>query len=251
MDKCALEALAWNPIECNIKHQKMIFQRKFRQSPEMALRISRAHPEVRLRFQSNHAGTQELNRTKQYVLLESLDVDFDKIGFGNQAFGQQAIQAPDRHCPDLLRRVPVKSFSPPSIHRAFGWIDRIEVEGLLAINVAHGHAVVMPIGAAAVLFGQLLHNLLDGIEAVHNEMITQWAPTNVLATLHPDVDQYEGFRQKPRAHHPLGEVRIVVDAEVHLADLLVRQLWARGWTRARTKTIAFRIITIQFVRTYP
>src|SRR5262249_33613742 len=168
-----------------------------------------------------------------------------------QTFGQQAIQAPDRHRPDLLRRVLVKSIGPPSIHRAFGWIDRIEVEGLLAISVSHGHAVVMPIGAAAVLFRQFLHNRLDGIEAVHNEMIAQWAPTNVLAALHPDIDQYEGFRQKPRTHHPLGEVRIVVDTEVHLADLLVRQLSARGATRARTKTIAFRIITIQFVQTYP
>src|SRR5262245_46680507 len=108
----------------------------------------------------------------------------------------------------------------------------------------------MPIGAAAVLFGQLLHNLLDGIESVHNEMIAQRAPANVLAALHPDVDQYEGFRQKPRTHHPLGEVRIVVDAQVHLADLLLRQLSARGGTRARTKTIAFRMVTIQFVRTY-
>src|SRR5205809_220850 len=99
MDKCALEALAWNPIERNIKHQKMIFQRKFRQSPEMALRISRTHPEVRLGFHPNHASTQELGRTKQYILLESLDVDFDKIGLGNQAFGQQAVQAPDGHRP--------------------------------------------------------------------------------------------------------------------------------------------------------
>src|SRR5262245_49885855 len=212
MDKCALEALAWNTIECNIKHQKMTFQRKFCQSPEMALRISRAHPEVRLRLQPNHATTQELGRTKQHVLLESLDVDFDKIGFGDQTFGQQAIQAPDRHRPDLLRRVLVKSIGPPSIHRAFGWIDRIEVEGLLAISVSHGHAVVMPIGAAAVLFRQLLHNRLDGIDAVHNEMIAQWAPTNVLTALHSDIDQYEAFRQKPRTHHPLGEVRIVVDA---------------------------------------
>src|SRR5262245_32704344 len=185
MDKCALEALAWNPVEYKIEDQKMTFQRKFRQSPEMALWISGAHPEIRLRFQAKHAGTQEFSRTNQYVLLESLDVDFDKIGFGNLAFGQQAIQAPDRHRPDLLRRVLVKSIGPPSIHRAFGWIDRIEVEGLLAISVSHGHAVIMPIGAAAVLFGQLLHNLLDGIDTVNNEMIAEGYTTNIIAALQP------------------------------------------------------------------
>src|SRR5262249_5432444 len=127
MDQCALETLAWNPVEYKIEDQKMTFQRKFRQSPEMALRISGTHPEIRLRFQAKHAGTQELSRTKQYVLLESLDVDFEKIGFADQAFGQQAIQASDRHRPDLLHRVLVKSIRPPSIHRAFGWIGRIEV----------------------------------------------------------------------------------------------------------------------------
>src|SRR5262249_10837970 len=116
MDKCALETLAWNPIKCDIKHQEMTFQRKFRQRPEMALRISGAHPKVRLRFQAKHAGTQEFSRTKQHVLLESLDIDFDKIGYGNYAFGQQAIQTPDRHRPDLLSPVPVKSIGRPSKH---------------------------------------------------------------------------------------------------------------------------------------
>src|SRR5262245_2420695 len=109
----------------------------------------------------------------------------------------------------------------------------------------------MPIGPAAVLFHQFLHNLLDGVESVYNEMIAQWAPTNVLTALHTYVDQYEGFRQQPGTHHPLGEVRVVVDAEIHLASLLICQLAARGSTSARTKTIAFRIVTIQFVQTHP
>jgi hypothetical protein len=108
-----------------------------------------------------------------------------------------------------------------------------------------------PIGAAAVLFDQFPHNLLDGIEAVHNEMIAQRAPANVLTALHPDVDYYEGFRHKPRTHHPLGEVCIVFDPEVHLPGFLKCQLSARGRTRARTKTIAFAIVTIQFVQTHP
>src|SRR5262245_34181131 len=106
----------------------------------------------------------------------------------------------------------------------------------------------MPIGVAVVLFDQFLHNLLDGIEAVHNEMIAQRAPANVLTAPHADVDQYEGVSQKPRTHHPLGEAAFVVDAEVDLAGLLICQLSARGWTRARTKAIAFGIVTIQVMQ---
>jgi hypothetical protein len=39
-----------------------------------------AHPEVRL---SKDTGAQELARTEKHVPLESLDVDFDKVGFGD------------------------------------------------------------------------------------------------------------------------------------------------------------------------
>src|SRR5262245_26022788 len=183
----------------------------------MPLRIGWTHREVRLGLQSKYAGTQQLTCTKQHVLLESLDVDFDKISLGDHPFGQQAIQSPHWHHPDLLRRLHLKSAGSLPIHGARSRIGRIEVEGPLAVCIAEGHAVIVPIGAAAVLFDQLLHNLLDGIEPVHNEMIIQRAPTDVFPTLHADVDQYEGFREQSGTHHPLCEFGLAVEPEIHFA----------------------------------
>src|SRR5205085_5552213 len=58
-------------------------------------------------------------------------------------------------------------------HRAGGWIGRIEVEDLLTVDIARSHEVVMPIGAAAVLFGQLLHDFLDRSEEHTSELQSQ------------------------------------------------------------------------------
>src|SRR5262249_15824360 len=78
-----LEARARNPIECNIKNYKVILQYNFGQCPKVALRIRGTDPEVRLGLQSKDAGTQELMRAKQHVLLESLHVDFDIVSPGD------------------------------------------------------------------------------------------------------------------------------------------------------------------------
>jgi hypothetical protein len=83
------------------------------------------------------------------------------------------------------------------VHRARSRIGGIEIEGLLAVALSEGHAVIMPIGAAPVFFDELLYRLLDGIKAVDHEAIAQRAPTLVLATLYTDIDEYERLGQKP------------------------------------------------------
>src|SRR5262249_49556745 len=103
-DQCTLVARARYPIECNVEYQKVIFQGQFRDCPKMPLRIGGTHRKVRLGLQSKYAGTQQLTCTKKHVLLESLNVDFDKISLGDHPFGQQAIQSPHWHHPNLLHR---------------------------------------------------------------------------------------------------------------------------------------------------
>jgi hypothetical protein len=95
----------------------------------------------------------------------------------------------------------------------------------------------MPVAAAAVLFDECLHDLLDGIEAVHDEMIAQRAPTDVFPTLHAHVNQYERFREQSRTHHPLGEFGLAVEPEIHFAGLFPRRRSARGWPPTRTKQL--------------
>jgi hypothetical protein len=70
-----------------------------------------------------------------------------------------------------------------------------------------------------VLFGQLVHDLLDGIEAVYDETIPQRLPPLVLAALYADIDQDEWFAQKPFAYHPPCEVGLLVERKVHFARL--------------------------------
>src|SRR5215471_19671071 len=137
----------------------------------MPLRIGGTHREVRLDLQSKYAGTQQLTCTKQHVLLESLDVDFDKMSLGDHAVGQQAIQSPHWHHSDLLRRLHLKSAGSLPIHRARSRIGRIEVEGPRAVSVAEGHAVVVPVGAAVILFYKRFRDLFDRVKSVHDEMI--------------------------------------------------------------------------------
>jgi|SRR6516225_10811387 len=74
--------------------------------------------------------------------------------------------------------------------------------------------------AAPVLSVQVLHDLLDGIEAMDHEAITQRAPTDVFPALDADVDEHERFGQKPCAHHPLREPGITVLRRIHYPFLL-------------------------------
>ena len=97
----------------------------------------------------------------------------------------------------------------------------MEVEGLLAVHIPHRHAVIMPVGAAPVRFGQVFHNLLDGIEAVYDEMIAQWLPALVLAALYADIDQDKWFVQKPLAYHPPREVGLLVERKIHFDRLFL------------------------------
>jgi hypothetical protein len=105
----------------------------------------------------------------------------------------------------------------------------------------------MPIGAALVRFGQFLHNLLNGVEAMYNEIIVQRAPADVFPTLYADVDEDKRFGKKPRAHHPLGEFGIVVDRKIHIHIWPVflryrlsvfRQCGLNGRVAARRKLIS-------------
>jgi hypothetical protein len=52
------------------------------------------------------------------------------------------------------------------------------------------------------LFGQLTHYLLDGIEAVYDEMIPQRLPALVLTALYADIDQDKWFSQKAARSPP-------------------------------------------------
>jgi hypothetical protein len=116
----------------------------------------------------------------------------------------------------LLRRLDPKPTSCLLIHRAGSRIDRIEVESLLAVGVSQGHAVVMTIGAPLVRFGQFLHSLLNGVEAIYNETIVQRAPPDVFSTLYPDVDKHKRFGKKSPVHHPFGECGIVVECKIDI-----------------------------------
>jgi hypothetical protein len=70
-----------------------------------------------------------------------------------------------------------------------------------------------------VPFGQLVHDLLDGIKAVYDEMIPQRLPALVLAALYADIDQDKWFAQKPLAYHPPREVGLLVERKIHFARL--------------------------------
>jgi hypothetical protein len=74
--------------------------------------------------------------------------------------------------------------------------------------------MIMTIGAALVRFDQFLHGLLDGVEAMYNEIIVQRAPADVFPTLYSDIDEHKRFGKKPSAHHPFGEFRIVVERKI-------------------------------------
>src|SRR5262249_8246364 len=156
-------------------------------------------------------------RAKQHILLDTLHVDFDMVTHRDYAFGQQAVQPPDRNHAVLLHRLDPKPASWFRNHRAGSRVDSIEVEFLLAVGISHGHAVVMMIGAALIRFGEFLNNLLNGIEAMYDEIIVQSAPADVFPTLYADVDEHKRFGKKPPAHHPLSEFGIVVERKVHLA----------------------------------
>src|SRR5262249_34596458 len=184
---------------------------------------------------------QQLTCTKQHVLLESLDVDFDKMSLGDHAVGQQAIQSPHWHHSDLLRRLHLKSAGSLPIHRARGRIDRIEVEGPLPVSIAESHVVIVPVGATAVLFDKRFRDLFDGVKPVHDEMIAQRAPTDVFPTLHADVDQYEGLREQPCTHHPLGKFGLAVEPEIHFYGLSqVGDQYSDGRRRAQNNCILDR-----------
>src|SRR5436305_1218255 len=61
-----------------------------------------------------------------------------------------------------------------------------------------------------------------------HEAITQRAPALVLATLYTDIDEYEGLGQKPRAHHPVGELGLAVARKVHWAGVIRSLVGLRG-----------------------
>src|SRR5215472_101376 len=185
----------------------------------MAFRIMRAHPEIRLGVQAKHAAAQQFARAQKHVLLETLHVDLNEIGLRNQAFDQQTVQPPDWYLAGLLGIFHIKPANSLSKHRAGSRIGRVEIKLLLAVDIAYRHAVIVAFGPVMILFGQLAYYLLDGVEAVHDEMIPQRLPALVLAALYANIDQDKWFAQKPLAYHPPREVGLLIERKIHFARL--------------------------------
>src|SRR5262249_16355643 len=114
----------------------------------MAFWVMGAHTEIRLAVQTKHAAAQKLARAQKDLLLETLHVDLDEIGLRDQPFSQQAVQPPNWHLAGLLSIFHVVPAGPLPIHRAGGWIGRIEIERLLAVDIAYPPPLIVALKPA-------------------------------------------------------------------------------------------------------
>jgi hypothetical protein len=62
---------------------------------------------------------------------------------------------------------------------------------------------------------QIVDDLLDWIEAINAEIITQHAPPRVLPALQTDVENSKRFMEMTGFHHPSGKFGRLVEVNVH------------------------------------
>ncbi len=191
----------------------MMLQQDFRERAEMALRVNSADAEIAFAFHAEHVGEQ-ISGPKQHIFFKALDIDLEKIRFGDQTFGKKRVQAADRHRAGLLVRRHFETITPLRVHRTGSGICRIEIEYPFLVRVARRDSMVMPVRRAGGAFLQLIDDLLNGVESVNDQVIAEPMPGWVLAALNTDIDQHERLAQNARLRDPGGKFGIGIGEQI-------------------------------------
>src|SRR5262249_57847299 len=94
---------------------------------------------------------------KQYVFLETFDIDLEEVRLGDHAFGKKRVQAADGHRAGLLVSRRFETTGSLRVHRAGGGICRIEMEHPFLVRTTSRDAMVMSVRHPAGLFPQPIY----------------------------------------------------------------------------------------------
>src|SRR5262245_8814894 len=149
----------------------MVLQQYFRKRAEVALGINSADAEIAFAFNTEYVGEQ-ITGPQQHIFFKTLDIDLEKVRFGDQTFGTKGVQSADCHRAGLLARRYFETITPLRVHRAGGGICQVEIEYPFFVRVARRDSMVMPVRRAARPFLQLINGLLGGIESMNDQVIS-------------------------------------------------------------------------------
>jgi hypothetical protein len=85
----------------------------------------------------------------------------------------------------------------------------------LLFGTPGSQAMIVPVDPVAILPSQLFDYFYDRVEAVYDQMITEKAPTDMLATLDADIDDDQRLVKNSGPHDPSGKSCGSVEMKVH------------------------------------
>ena len=74
----------------------------------------------------------------------------------------------------------------------------------LLFGTPGSQAMIVPVDPVAILPSQLFDYCCDRVEAMYDQIITEKAPTDMLATLDADIDDDKRFVKNSGPHDPSG-----------------------------------------------
>ena len=75
--------------------------------------------------------------------------------------------------------------------------------------------MIVPVRLLRVLDNEPVDRLVDGVEAMHHQMVAQQVPAQVLAVLDTDVDEHERLLEQTGRHHPFRKLGSIVATKIH------------------------------------